>query len=398
MNMQGIRRAVRNHPVRWGLVCALAFWPVAFIGVSSSLAASDLINLGWALATALPVVFLFVLPEATVALGAPVLITQFLVSDSSWYGNAVLLVGLVAIAARRELKVALAWTLAVLVVVTHLRIQLWLSGSYQDTSLVGALNRLIPALLVTSPAIIGAMLLGRVIRLESQRVRMWEQRAEALERDRALSMAYAAAEERSRIAAELHDVLGHTLAVIAVQVDAARTLLQQEPAPLETVRDALKTAHDAALQGLGETRAMVHADVDDHQRAPQPTLADLPALITSSDPVGGRFELVTEMDLASVPVSQSTEIAIYRIVQEALTNVLKHAGPQARARITMKKTDSGVEVEIADDGVGGSAGGSGRGLTIMAQRAHSVGGDLHAAPGRHGGFVVTTTLPTVERI
>jgi signal transduction histidine kinase len=201
-------------------------------------------------------------------------------------------------------------------------------------------------------------------------------------RERAHAHATAVSEERARIARELHDVVAHGVSVIAVQADAAEAALEHDPAraatPLRSIRGS---AHDA----LSEMRRMVGVLGETHERGPQPGLAQLPALIEQS---GASLEVEGE----PVPVPASVDLAAYRIVQEALTNVRKHAGG-ATAAVRLAWRPEALELAIRDHGSGPNGHGEGHGLVGMRERVRIHGGRLHTGPAAGGGFEVRAELP-----
>jgi len=199
------------------------------------------------------------------------------------------------------------------------------------------------------------------------------------ERERTRQMSVA--EERARIARELHDVVAHGVSVIAVQADAAEAALEHDPAraatPLRSIRGS---AHDA----LAEMRRMVGVLGETHERGPQPGLAQLPGLIEGN--------ITFEQHCDPVPVPASLDLTAYRIVQEALTNVRKHAGS---APVTVRLTwrPDQLEVAIRDHGPGPNGHGDGHGLVGMRERVRIHGGRLHTGAAAGGGFEVIAHLP-----
>ena len=135
-----------------------------------------------------------------------------------------------------------------------------------------------------------------------------------------------------------------------------------------------------------------------NERAPQPTLVTLPELIAVCDPTGTRLSLVSDVELAAPPLTPSAEIAAYRIIQEALTNVLRHAGPDARAVVRIANAHDHITIDVEDDGTATTCNSDqGNGLSNMAERARSVGGVLDAGPKPSGGFQVHVELPSTKR-
>jgi signal transduction histidine kinase len=199
----------------------------------------------------------------------------------------------------------------------------------------------------------------------------------------------ATAAERARIARELHDIVAHHLAVIVLQAAGARASGKPAGAALEKIENS-------ARQALGETRRLlgVLRDPDEETGlAPQPGIGDLDALAASVQATGLPVNLVISGDRALLPAA--VNVSVYRIVQEALTNVLKHAGP-ARADVTIGCAQEAVTIEVTDDGTGEpghQAAAGGHGLAGMRERAAVFGGELSAGPRPGGGYAVRVRLP-----
>jgi signal transduction histidine kinase len=197
--------------------------------------------------------------------------------------------------------------------------------------------------------------------------------------------------ERLRIARELHDVLSHSLASISLQAGVGLHLVDRQP---EQAREALRTIRQASNDALAQARAAlraVRATGEDAAAAP-PGLADLDALAASVRAAGLPVELDAELD--GEPVPEAIGAVAYRVVQEALTNVMRHAGPGARVRARVGRTHQWLEVEVTDDGAGAAAAGdAGHGLRGMRERVGAVGGQLRAGPAPGGGFRVHARLP-----
>jgi signal transduction histidine kinase len=202
----------------------------------------------------------------------------------------------------------------------------------------------------------------------------------------------ATAAERARIARELHDIIAHHLSVVVLHAAGARASGGADPATLEEIEHS-------GRQALTETRRLfgVLRDPDEETgRAPQPGISELPALASSLRAAG--LEVSLSIDGDHTPLPPAVNVSAYRIVQEALTNVLKHAGP-ARAEVTVDCTDIAVTIEVTDDGHGNPAPPAptgGQGLAGMRERVALFGGDLRAGPRPGGGFTVFAWLPAGE--
>ena len=219
------------------------------------------------------------------------------------------------------------------------------------------------------------------------------ERAEQAERMAEREVELAARDERSRIAREMHDVVAHGLSVIVVQADGARYAAAKDPAvavgTLETVAATGREALTEMRRLLGLLRA------GDTGVRPLPGLADLRHLVADAEAAGTRIEADLPEELPEV--SDGVGLATYRIVQEALTNVRKHAGPDVTVRLRVA-VGRDVEIDVRDDGHGAAASSDGRGLGLpgMRERATLHGGTLDAGPAPGGGFVVSARIPVRE--
>lgn len=201
-------------------------------------------------------------------------------------------------------------------------------------------------------------------------------------------------EERLRIARELHDVVAHTMATINVQAGVAAHVLADRP---EMAGEALQAIKVASKEGLRELRAILdvlrQADEADSTQ-PAPGLDQLDTLVAGACRAG--LETVVTLAGERRPVTAEVDLAAYRIIQESLTNAIRHAGP-ATATVTVTFDRSDMSIEVVDTGAGAPAstggGGTGHGLVGMRERAASVGGDLEAGPARSGGYRVRARLP-----
>jgi len=237
-------------------------------------------------------------------------------------------------------------------------------------------------------------LVGAVLRQRSLRLAEVEERSAALERDRREALA-AVAEERTRIALELHDVVAHSVSVMTVQAGAARMLLSSAP---DRALEPLLAVEETGRQALDELRRLLGILRTDESMAglvPQPGLRNLAELADSVRSTGLEVELGIDGDIR--PLAPGLELATYRIVQEALTNVLKHSGA-GRVRVSMRYEPQRLRVEVCDDGHGsprttGRFGVRGHGISGMRERAALYGGDLQAGPGDGGGYAVQVTFP-----
>jgi signal transduction histidine kinase len=235
--------------------------------------------------------------------------------------------------------------------------------------------------------------LGRAFRRRQHAQEVLSDRAESLERDREQRAHAAVAAERARIARELHDVVGHAVSLVVLQAVAGLGLL--EKSDTQQVRTRLTTIEATARQALAEMRRLLELldDGEDGEEMlrPTPGLGRLRELSGQLQASGLPVELLVSGDLTGLP--PGLDLAAYRIVQEALTNTIKHAGP-ARATVTVCRTDELLDIQVADDGDGGTVlDHGGRGVPGMRQRARLYGGDLQVGPQPDGGFMVHALLP-----
>jgi signal transduction histidine kinase len=217
-----------------------------------------------------------------------------------------------------------------------------------------------------------------------------ERRAQMAERERDLASREAVVEERARIARELHDVIAHHVSMMVLQAGAERRALEQAGGDAEVLETIERTGRSA----LTETRrllGMLRADGEE-PLAPQPRLADVPLLIGQVREAGLPVELEVEGEPREL--SAGVELSAYRIVQEALTNALKHAG-DAHARVSIRYRPQSIEIEVADDGAGeaDASRSGGHGLVGMRERVALYGGRFTARRAPEGGFVVHVSLP-----
>jgi signal transduction histidine kinase len=235
--------------------------------------------------------------------------------------------------------------------------------------------------------------LGALVRQRAQRLTAVEGRAAVLETELRREAELAVAEERARIARELHDVVAHGLSLMVVQAEAAEEMLGRSPeAAVQPVRRVQETGREA----LGEMRRLlgVLRAADETAgapgTAPQPSLRRLPDLVREAADVGLRVEIATDGKAVDLPLG--VELAAYRIVQEALTNTRRHA--QARiAEVRLGYGPTALRIEVSDDGRGPTGGRAGHGLIGMRERAALYGGTLEAGAAPDGGFRVTAVLP-----
>lgn len=232
--------------------------------------------------------------------------------------------------------------------------------------------------------------LGRLLRQRQGENAELAGRAELLEREREHLAQLAVAAERARIARELHDVVAHSVSVMAVQTAAVRRRIAADrPADAAT----LLTVESSARQALAELRRLLgvlRSETDEAALSPQPGLGDLPDLLRQSRLAGLEVDLEIDGSVSALPAG--VDLAGYRIVQEALTNTRKHAGA-GRARVLVRYRPHEVSVEVTDDGTRQPVPGpGGHGLVGMSERVSLYGGRLEVGPAAGGGFAVRATL------
>ncbi len=219
-----------------------------------------------------------------------------------------------------------------------------------------------------------------------------ERRAQLAERERDVAAREAVVEERARIARELHDAIAHNVSMMVVQAGAERRVLDAESRSTEEVLETIERIGRGALTEMRRLVGMLRSD-DGEPLAPQPGLDDLPTLVSQVSNAGLPVELHVEGERRELPVG--IELSAYRIVQEALTNALKHAG-EAHASVLVRYSADSLELEIVDDGAGdtpASLSRGGHGLVGMRERVALYGGRLDAGRSQSGGFAVRVLLP-----
>lgn len=237
----------------------------------------------------------------------------------------------------------------------------------------------------------GPWLAGRLILAHSRRGEALTAQARQLVLEQRQLGERLVADERRRIARELHDIIAHSLSVMVVQAGAAADVLRRDP---DTAARALEEIQRAGRSALDETGRLLHLlrEDADSQVGPQPAAADLPGLVEVFRSAGLDVDLVVDGSTAGLPAG--VDLSVFRIVQEGLTNVLKHA-PRSRVVVTLHRAPGGVNVELcnADARAAGEAVPSGRGLIGMRERVAVFGGDLDAGPTGDGGYRVHAHLP-----
>jgi signal transduction histidine kinase len=244
--------------------------------------------------------------------------------------------------------------------------------------------------------LIAAIAAGVLIRNRERIFVDTERRAAAAEADRLAEAQRAVVRERARIAREMHDVVAHAMSVIAVQAAAGREIAHANP---EKAAEVFARIENVGRESLSELRRMLgvlrETGDDDATLSPQPGIADIATAVAQSSAIGVAAELVTEG--RQLPLAAGVELAAFRIVQEALTNVRKHAGTSASATVRITYEPHDLVVEVTDDGRGAATSmsgiGSGNGLIGMRERVEIYGGHITAGPRAGGGYGVRAVLP-----
>jgi signal transduction histidine kinase len=235
--------------------------------------------------------------------------------------------------------------------------------------------------------------LGRMVRERGARERAYRETAERLDGGRELHAREAAYGERARIARELHDVIAHSVSVMVIQAGAARTVMDAEPGRAEASLRSVERAGREALAEMRRLLGVLDGHTDPRALAPQPGLADIKDLLARTRASGLNADLLVEGEPAVL--APALDLCAYRIVQEALTNAIKHAAP-ASAEVRVRWGEGALELEISDDGCGpGAVNGAsgGHGIAGMRERAALHGGSVDVGPGPGGGFTVHVQLP-----
>jgi signal transduction histidine kinase len=249
---------------------------------------------------------------------------------------------------------------------------------------------------VNSALVLGAWLLVLVIAAEA--VRMAQERRAEAQAAREIEAKRRASEERLSMARDLHDVIGHNISLINVQAGVGLDLMDAQP---EQARVALAAIKAVSKEALGELRAMLDAlrqAGEEAPRAPAPGLSRLGELVALTQSAGMAVSTKLEGSVRELP--PAVEVAAYRIVQESLTNVARHA-PGANVTVRLVYEEASLALKIVDEGSPGRldanpATGTGSGVAGMRERARALGGDLTAAPRQGGGFVVEARIPVTS--
>ncbi|MFE2587963.1 sensor histidine kinase [Streptomyces anthocyanicus] len=340
---------------------------------------------GWLLGagTAVPLVWRRAAPFATacaVSVATPAQAVHHAPPPDLMYGGFVVLYTLAALARPWQRRVMLAgWLVGVAATISHKEDAEPFEYAFQLLSIVCAYA------------------LGSLTRTQRAYTAELEDRARHLERERAADTARATAQERARIARDMHDILAHAVSLMVVQAEAGPVVVRSDPARAEAAFDAIATAGRDAMTQLRRILGVLKEEEREPgpRRLPQPGLTALPGLVRRvGESAGLRVELRTTGEPGALP--PDTEAAAYRIVQEALTNTVKHAYASC-AVVGLDWAEDGVTLTVTDDGrgpaPGDGTGGGGHGLIGIRERAAACGGEAVTGGGPDGGFRVVVRLP-----
>ncbi|AQS66522.1 sensor histidine kinase [Streptomyces pactum] len=363
-------------------VAALVLFAVSLQWLFPDEGDDPLTGQGWLLgaATAVPLVWRRAAPFATacaVSVATPTQAMHHAPPPDLMYGGFVVLYTLAALARPWQRRMMLAgWLIGVAVTIRHREDAEPFEYAFQLLSIVCAYA------------------LGTLARTQRAYTAELEDRARRLERERAADTARAMAQERSRIARDMHDILAHAVSLMVVQAEAGPVVVRSDPARAEAAFDAIATAGRDAMTQLRRILGVLKEEQSaaGPQRLPQPGLAALSGLVRQvGESTGLRVELRVSGEPRPLP--PDTEVAAYRIAQEALTNTVKHAYASS-ATVGLDWAEDEVTLTVTDDGRGPSApDGGGHGLIGVRERAAACGGGAVVGGGPDGGFRVVVRLP-----
>ncbi|MCX5558825.1 sensor histidine kinase [Streptomyces sp. NBC_00038] len=387
--VQRVRAIDRRHPLPWNFLLTGFFITASLIDVTSG---------GWRNIAENPDVPVWLVTTMSLCFSVPllwrrthpfaVLLVMFPASvTNAWTGavlqaNLTLLVVLFNVALRTRLRTLLC---SYALVVTP-----FIVTGFRYPAEQGAEQNIVPAAMSLALAAVG----GIAVRTRKEYLASLVERARQLEIERDQQSMLAAAAERARIAREMHDIIGHNLSVITGLADGGRYAATKSPERAAQALDAIGTTSRQALAELRRLLDVLRDDPEDLELAPQPSLTDLDHLIKGVRAAGLPVR-TTIHGRASLPPGR--QLTVYRVIQEALTNTLKHGGPGSTSQIEISYEDGGaVTVTITDTGRGGTPSTEdGRGLPGMRERTSLYGGTLEAAPGPgpESGWRVHLHLP-----
>lgn len=245
-----------------------------------------------------------------------------------------------------------------------------------------------------------AAAVGEALYQRSQYVSELEQRAASLEADLENKAALAAVEERTRIAREMHDIIAHGMSSVVVQAVAGQSIVDSNPAK---AREVLETIESIGRDSVDEMRRMLGVlrdNASDVELEPQPGFSDMTALARHAEEAGVAVSMTVTGEPRQLP--PGVDLTGYRVVQEALTNIIRHSGRPVRAEATITYSENAVDIAVIDDGLGAAAPkeseGTGHGLLGMSERVEIYNGSFAAGPRPGGGYQVHVSLPLPTRV
>ena len=378
--------ALRRHPtvVDGLLALAVAAFCVPQLAYWSQQSSSGFaVRLAFSALMVAPLVWRRRFPLSTFAFAATVALVQWSVGVTL-AGDVALLVYLYTVASRYRVRVGVlaAGVVELGVVLAALR---WDLAASLDLPWL-------PAVVLLSGPVAAALLLGISVRSRRDSMTALSDRARRLERERDQQAALAVAAERRRIARELHDVVAHSISVMVTLSDAAALKAAREP---QRAADAMRQVSATGHQALDEMRLLLgvlRSEDDPEGRHPQPGIGSLEALVAQVRAAGLPVDVAVTGPLAAVPTGEG--LAVFRLVQESLTNALKHAASASRAWVEIDVHDDGIDLDVRDDGTAAPAPGSpGLGLVGMRERVAVYGGTVEAGPDAAGGWRMHAWLP-----
>jgi signal transduction histidine kinase len=345
--------------------------------------------LSYSLLLIAPLVFRRVFPEASFAVVALLCLLQLRLISSPVWGDIAILVSVSSVA-----RYGATWArwggLAVALLGAIVGPLQWMHGLEN----IKQRSDLYP-MLAAGLGVVTCWVLGDLGRTRANYVLELEDRNRRLAAERDQQAVIAAAAERQRIAREMHDVVAHSLSVIVVQADGGRYAAEQDPDAAKRVLETIAASSRSALAEMRRLLGLLRAGDVEAGLAPQPGVPDIPALVDNVNASG----LPVTLDVVGQarPVDGGTGLTVYRVVQEGLTNTMKHAGPGAHASVRLEYGPRDLTVYVADDGAGPAGwpgrDGTGQGLRGMRERVELHGGTVlvRARPG--GGFELKATVP-----
>lgn len=373
------------------LMAPLLFWSVLMYSKSSTMAKDAGVGQAWlyafAFALCLPLIWRRRWPRAVFAVIAAVCAAQWTAGIMGQPPDSALLIALYTVAAWCGFR----WGLAAALVAE--------AGVIMELcQQVSGWRDLRSPLVFATVFIGGVWIFGIYMNTRRAYLRSLEERAARLERERDTQVQIAMAAERARIARELHDVVAHNVSVIVVQADGAAYAIETDKDRAKQALEAISATGRTALAEMRRLLGVLRESDDAGAYAPQPGVEQLTDLVEQVRASG--LPLRFEVEGAPLALPPGLQLTIFRLVQESLTNTLKHGGPGATADVSLHYGDEAVEVRVRDDGRGAAAvgDGQGHGLVGMRERAAVYGGSVQARPRPGGGWEVMAKLPVREEV